>query len=428
MIRVDEHKLPQHNLPSEKFLSPKKVYLPLSQHIGKPSKELVGLGDLVEEGTLIAEPAGKVSSSLHAPKKGKVIAIDSFPHPVLKRYRSIVIECQEDEKKYFRTRDPSLLGREEILQIIENAGIVGMGGAGFPTHIKLNSPKKIDTLIINGCECEPYLACDYRLMVENNQGIFRGVELICRILQPKRVFFCIEENKPEAIKRFNSSISIKKYDLPSPQIVVLKSYYPQGGEKQLIYKVTKRKVPSGGLPFDVGCLVQNVATCFSIYQAVYYSKPLIERLVTFAGDSLLNPKNIWVKVGTLISELFEQGILQFKKEPRKVILGGLMMGIALDSLDYPILKTTSGVLFLSQDRVEQEPEQECIRCARCVDVCPMGLLPLEFVKRVKQGEFEKLDEVFVKDCIECGCCSWGCPAKIPIVHYIKVGKLYGTHS
>ena len=427
MIKVEEKKIPQHDLKTEKFLSPKKLYLPLRQHIGAASKEIVKEKEEVEEAQVLADLGGKVSSYLHSPKKGKVISIDYFNHPSLGRERAIIIECQDEEKKYFERKNVAQLSKKDLLNIIKEAGIVGMGGAGFPTYVKLNPPKKIDTLIINGCECEPYLAADYRLMVENMEGIFKGIEIIAKIIEPKRVFFCVENNKPEAIKKINSILALKKYHLPLTQLIVLKSAYPQGGEKQLIYKVTKRKVPPQSLPFDVGCLVHNVATCFSIYEAVYFSKPLIEKIVTFAGDALESSKNLWVKIGTLVSELFERGILKFKKDPKKVIFGGPMMGIALKNLDYPILKTTGGVLFLS-DEVDFEEERRCLHCARCVDVCPMGLVPLEFVKYVKNKEYARLNDIFIKDCIECGMCSFVCPAKIPIVHYIKIGKLYAAGS
>jgi electron transport complex protein RnfC len=422
MIKIEEKKLPQHNLSSQKFSNPKRVFLPLSQHVGEPSQPKVKVGDVIEEASLIAEVGGMISASLHAPKRGKITGIEEFAHPVLKRAKSIVLTCEDDQKVYSEKEDIDKLTKEELLTIIKNSGIVGMGGACFPTHIKLNPPKKIDIVLINGCECEPYLACDYRLMVENTDGILRGVEIISKLIEPKEIFFCIEENKPDAIKKFNLSLSIKRYNLPPSRVVVINSNYPQGGERQLIYKVTKRKVPSGGLPFDCGCLAHNVATCFAIYEAVYLAKPLIERLVTFAGDCLVSPKNVWVRIGTLISELFENKILEFKKEPKKVINGGPMMGQALDNLDYPILKGTSGILFFSKEIVDIKEEQNCIRCARCVDSCPMNLVPLEYVKRVKREEFTRLEEIFIKDCIECGCCGFVCPAKIPIVHYIKVGK------
>ena len=426
MVKVREHKLPQHNISTTKYLTPKKAYLPLIQHIGKPARQIVQPEEEVEDGQLIAEADGLVSSHIHSPIKGKISAISDFNHPLLQRSKAVVIEAKEEQKDNFSvSQEKGDYSREDILRLVKEAGIVGMGGAAFPTHVKLNPPKKIDTLIINGCECEPYLTCDYRLMIENTHGIFKGIELIARVLKPKNIYFAVENNKPQALKKINSFISTKKYNLSRMQLKVLKSAYPQGAEKQLIYSVTKRKVPAGGLPFDAGCMVNNVATCFAIYEAVYFKKPLIERIVSFCGDALDKPKNIWVKVGTTVKELFDSGVLSFKQEPKKVIFGGPMMGIAVKNLDYPILKGTSGVLFLSQE-ADSSSEAQCIRCSRCVDSCPMGLLPLEFVKLVKQERFKDLDNFYLKDCIECGSCSFVCPAKIPLVHYIKIGKTYAA--
>ena len=429
MIHLAEHKEPQHNLPSEKFLSPSKLYLPLSQHTGSPSMPCVKKGDDVREGEVIARLSGAISAQLHAPKKGKVIDIVNWYHPTLKRAPAIVLQCQDEEKNYplSKSKDIELLSKEQILETIASYGLVGMGGAAFPTYLKLNPPKKIDTLIINGCECEPYLACDYRLMVENMNEIFKGIRLICKLINPKEVIFAIEENKPSAIKKVNLLINTKKFDLPPMRSFVLNTAYPQGGEKQLIQVIAQKKVPPKGLPLDIGCLVHNVATCFAIYEAIHLNKPLVERLVSFCGDALKDPKNIWVKIGTTLQELIDKKILEFKKEPKKIICGGPMMGIALEVLDYPILKNAGGFLFLA-DEVDDLEEEPCLRCSRCVDTCPMDLLPLEYVKRVKRGEYTSLSEFNIVDCIECGCCTYGCPAKIPIVHYIKTGKNYDLSS
>jgi len=429
MIRIAEYKEPQHNSFSEKFHDPSKLYLPLSQHTGAPSKPCVKKGDQVSEGEVIAKASGAISAQLHAPKSGKVIDIANWYHPTLKKAPAIIIQCQDEKKEYSprKDKDIELLTQEKILKTIADCGLVGMGGAAFPTHVKLNPPKKIDTLIINGCECEPYLACDYRLMIEDINKIFKGIRLISKLINPKEIIFAIEKNKPEAIKKVNLLINTKKFGLPPIRSFVLDTAYPQGGEKQLIQLIIKKKVPPKGLPFDVGVLVHNVATCFAIYEAVYLDKPLVERLVSFCGDALVTPKNIWVKIGTTLQELVDRKILEFGKEPKKIICGGPMMGIALNSLDYPILKNAGGFLFLS-DQVDDAQEEPCLRCNRCVDTCPMGLLPLEYVKRVKKGEYASLSEFNIVDCIECGCCSYGCPAKIPIVHYIKTGKKYELNS
>ena len=425
MIKVPEHKEPQHNLVSEKFLSPSKLYLPLAQHTGAPSLPCVKKGDIVDQGDVIANARGLISSQLHAPKKGKIIDIANWYHPTLKKSPAIIIQCQDEEKEYLPrdNKDIESLSKEKILETIANHGIVGMGGAAFPTHVKLNPPKKIDTLIINGCECEPYLACDYRLMIEKMKEIFMGIKLICKLINPKEVIFAIEENKPEAIKKINLFISTNKIELPPIHSFVLNTAYPQGGEKQLIQLITKKKIPPRKLPLDVGCLVHNVATCFAIYQAIYLDKPLIERLVSFCGDGLVTPRNIWVKIGTTLKELIDKKILEFRKDPKKIICGGPMMGIALDSLDYPILKNAGGFLFLA-DGIDSAKEEPCLRCNRCVDTCPMNLLPLEYVKRIKKNNYSSLAEFNITDCIECGCCTYGCPAKIPIVHYMKTGKNY----
>ncbi|MCK9573442.1 MAG: electron transport complex subunit RsxC [Candidatus Omnitrophica bacterium] len=427
MLKLQEHKEPQHNLPCESFLNPERLCLPLSQHTGKPSLVCVKPQDVVEQGQVIATEDGHISSRLHSPKKAKIVSIDDWFHPVLKRAKCIITEPFGDEEHKFTPKSKvDNLNKETLLKMIKDCGIVGMGGAAFPTHVKLSPPKKIETLIINGCECEPYLASDYRLMVENLDAIFKGIEIVCKIIEPKNVIFAVEENKPEAIKKLHLAVSLKKYNLPKLSLAILKTAYPQGGEKQLIYSLTKRKVPSGGLPLDVSCLVHNIGTFFAIYEAIYLDKPLIERVVTFAGDALVSPKNIRLKIGTTLRELFDKKILEFKTEPSKIICGGPMMGIALESLEYPILKANGGFLFLN--KIKTCEENTCIRCARCVDACPLNLLPLEYAKRVKRDEYNKLGELNIKDCIECGCCSYTCPAKIPLVHYIKIGKKYASNN
>ncbi len=421
MVPIEEHKSPQHNIASEKFLTPKKLYLPLSQHIGAPSVACIEMGSEVEERGVIAKEAGYISARLHAPASGKFLGLENWAHPNLKRAPAMVIQAQEKTFNYSQRKGIETLTNQELLEIIKNNGIVGMGGAAFPTHVKLKPPKRIDTLIINGCECEPYLATDYRLMVENLNDIFKGIEIISRLTNPKKIIFAIEENKPAAIKKINLAVNTKKFDLPQMSVVILKSRYPQGGEKQLIQATTKRKILPQKLPLDVGCLVHNVATCFAIYEAIYFNKPLIERLVSFCGDALVAPKNIWVKIGTTLKELFDNKILELKKEPKKIICGGPMMGIALNNLDYPILKASGGYLFLEKEAIDSQ-EKPCIRCGRCIDVCPMNLMPLEYPKRVKNDDFEPLGDFNIADCIECGCCAYACPAKIPIVHYVKLGK------
>lgn len=375
----------------------------------------------MEEAELIARGEGSISACLHTPVKGKIVAIETKAHPLLKRGRCITVQSENADRQYLERDNIDSLEPVQILEIIKNSGIVGMGGAGFPTHIKLNSSVPIKTLIVNGCECEPYLSSDYCLMVEKSKEIFRGIEIAAKLIRPERIFFAVEDNKPEAIKKINFLISCKNFSLPEVKLAVLKSAYPQGGEKQLIFNLAGKKIPPGKIPADVGCLVHNVATLFAIYEAVYLDKPLIERLVCFYGDAVTTTKNIWVKIGTTLKEFFDQKILEFSVEPQKIIAGGPMMGVALDSLDYPILKTSSGFLFLKNPGPQIE-EGPCLKCARCMDICPMDLMSSELVKRIKHTDYAALAGLHIEDCIECGCCTYVCPAKIPLLHYIKTGK------
>lgn len=424
MLKIEEFKHPQHDLSSKCIADPKRLYLPLAQHTGKPAVLITDLPQVVEQGQVIAQADGVISSPIHAPVAGKIIGVEKYFHPNLKRTPAIILEAQGSEKKFIKIRDISSLSKEDLLIGIKNSGIVGMGGAAFPTHVKLSPPRLVNTLIVNGCECEPYLACDNRLMLEKLEEIFQGIEIVVKIINPSQVIFAVEDNKLEAIAKIEALLAEQKYNLPNPSLKILKTGYPQGSEKQLIYNTVGRRVPPEKLPFEVGCIVQNVATLFAIYEAIYLNKPLIERLVTFSGDALEASCNLWVKLGTPLRYLFEAGYLKFKTEPIKIICGGPMMGIGLDNLDYPIIKATGGFLFLTKDANINE-ENNCIRCARCVDICPMNLMPLEFAKRVKNNKFDHLSDFNIIDCIECGACSYICPARIPLVQYIRLGKRYG---
>ncbi|NOZ64209.1 MAG: electron transport complex subunit RsxC [Caldiserica bacterium] len=403
--------------PIENLPLPEKVVIPLQQHIGAPNNPTVKKGDEVFTGTLIGKGDAFVSSPVFSSVTGKVVEIGNFFHPVTGKGIAVAIERKEEEvldPAIKPVEDPENAEKEVLLETIRAKGIVGMGGATFPTHVKLSPPpsKPIDTLIINGAECEPYLTCDDRLMIESGQEIIKGVKIIQKILNPEKTFIAIEENKPEAIS------SLQKLLEENMEIVVVKTKYPQGGEKQLIKAILKRDVPSGGLPLDIGIVVQNVGTCFAIYEAVYRGKPLYERVVTVTGE-VNNPRNLRVRLGTPVSCLVEfcGGL---KEGVNQVIFGGPMMGIAQISLDTPIIKGTSGVLALK--RKEFPPEYPCIRCARCVDVCPTSILPTQLAKIVKFEKWDLLEEYHLMDCIECGCCVYVCPSNIPIVQYIKAGK------
>jgi len=422
MLKLEECKYPQEKIAVEKFF-PEKVVIPLSQHTGALPELIVNKGDSVRIGTLLAKAVSLISANIHSSVTGKVLDIKEYNHPVLKRSRAVIIEAQSKEAFHIdKSKSLREYSSEEMLDKICQKGVVGMGGAAFPTAVKLKPPKEVDTLVVNGCECEPYLTCDHRLMLEHTEGILKGIEIVSKIIKPKKVIIAIEENKQDAVKKFNSRLHTRKYNLPEVKVQILPISYPQGAEKQLIYNTIRRVVPSGKLPFDVGCVVQNVGTLFAVYEAVYFDKPLIERIVTFTGSALAEPKNLLLPVGTLVEDLFSSGVLKFKKDAKKVISGGPMMGLSLPSLDFPIMKGTSGILFLTDDDLDLREESDCIKCGRCVDTCPMNLLPLEFPRLVKKGMYKDLEEYYISDCIECGSCTYACPAKISIVEYIKLGK------
>ena len=394
--------------------SPKKVYIPFSQHTGKPARPLVQKDDVVKIGTKIGESEGFISVPIHASISGKVLALISHPHPVLGTSLCCVIEStgEEWEEGIKENENYENLTRDELINIIKEAGIVGLGGAAFPTHVKLSPPleKPIDTLIINGCECEPMLTADHRLMLEQAQGIIGGAKIFQKILGATNLFFGIEDNKKDAVEIFIEE---------GLEVRTLKTKYPQGAEKQLIKAILNREVPRGGLPMDVGCVVQNVGTCYATFQAVTFHKPLIDRVVTVTGDGIKQPKNVLVRIGTPAIDVinFCGGYVE---QTKIIVFGGPMMGIAQYSEDVPIIKGTSGIIVSTQSRVVEEGP--CVRCAHCVDVCPMGLMACEIYKFVKNKNFDKAKEYGVLDCIECGCCAYACTAGIPLVHYLKYGK------
>jgi electron transport complex protein RnfC len=418
------HPSPRKNLTSDgaikRVFVPKRVVLPLSQHTGSPAESIVKAGDPVKICSEIAKATGFVSSPIHASISGKVIKISNSPTPVSNRALSIFIESQGDEDQDFKTkihRDPNGLSGEELISIIKDAGIVGLGGAAFPTRVKLSPPKNksIDTVILNGAECEPYLTCDQRLMIENPGEILKGLEIILKILNAENAYIAIEDNKQSAI------YAMEKVLPKNVKLAILHTKYPQGAEKQIIKSILNRTVPAGGLPMDVGCVVQNVQTAYAIYEAVNSGKPLIERAVTLTGSCLKEPVNIRVRIGTVLKDLVDF-IGGFKKEPKKIIMGGPMMGLAQYTMDVPIIKGTSGVLFLSEDEVLRTKESTCIRCGKCIEVCPMQLVPTALMYRVKREFFSEAKDLGIAGCFECGACAYECPAKIPLLDYMKYGK------
>jgi electron transport complex protein RnfC len=402
---------------------PRKVILPVSQHIGAPAKVKVAVGDQVKCGDMVAESGGFVSAPVHATISGKVVAIGNFPHPMGVATLAVVIEADQDysEPGFATVSDGLSLSVEDIKSYIQAAGIVGMGGAAFPTIVKLSPPanKPIDTLVINGVECEPALTSDHRVMLEHSQKVFSGIQILMKVLGAKKAVIGIEGNKPDAIKHFQETYGKHSF----LEVCPLELKYPQGGEKQLIAASLQREVPSGGLPMDVGVVVQNVATCAAVHDAVCLRKPLIERVVTLSGGSVQNPGNYLVRIGTTIKDFVDMtGGIKADNQPRKVISGGPMMGHALGDMSSPILKGTSGILCWGDKEAQGTDPQVCIRCGRCIEACPMHLLPQKIKNFLDAERFEDCDQCGVLDCIECGSCSFICPAKLPLIQSIRLGK------
>ncbi len=403
---------------------PKQVIIPLVQHIGAPAKALVKIGDTVKTGQKIGEAGGFVSADVHSSVTGKVIAIAPYPHTLGKDINSVVIEVSENEEwdEGLNTSPISWDSKtpKELKEHIIKAGIVGMGGAAFPTAVKLSPPegKNIDTLIINGAECEPYLTADHRLMLERSDDIVTGVEILARILGVKNTYIAIENNKMDAFESVQKSLNGKS----GITLCLVKTKYPQGGEKQLINAVTGREVPSGGLPMDCGCVVQNIGTTLAITEAVTMNKPLIERVLTVTGKGINTPKNLKVRIGTPFSYIIEScGGL--KDNCTKLISGGPMMGATQHNMNVPVVKATSGILCLTDSDTKKHKENPCISCGACMRACPINLIPSWIVKDTEMERWDKVRELDVMDCMECGSCSYGCPSKINIVHYIKWAKL-----
>ncbi len=401
------------------YLEPSEVvYVFLSNHAGAPAKCVVKENDQVRTGQVIGEPAGFISAYVHSPVTGIVKKIDKIYHPLQGRPMDAVViqKTSDDEWQYLEHPDWVNLGKEQLLEIIKKAGIVGLGGAMFPTHVKLSPPpdKKIDTFIVNAAECEPYLAIDYRLMLEKAQDLILGIKIVMKILEVQKAYIGIESNKVDAYEKLKDALSSDQIELK-----LLKTKYPQGAEKQLIYAITGRKVPVGGLPMDVGVVVQNVQTVIAIKEAVVDKKPLIQRGLTISGEGVNKPVNVVTRIGTTVEELLKYagGI---KEEAERVILGGPMTGVAINRLDIPIMKGTSGITVLLKEK--EYVQKTCIRCTKCVSACPMGLQPYLLYLLSNKKRYDDAVQEGLMACIECGSCAYVCPSKIDHVRAIKLAK------
>ncbi|WP_176230887.1 electron transport complex subunit RsxC [Candidatus Hakubella thermalkaliphila] len=396
---------------------PQRAVIPLRQHIGATCEPLVEEGDHVKAGQKIGDSTSFVSVPIHASISGTVVGISTQLSPTGDEVQSIIIESDgKDEWVGTKGIDPEKSPKEQILKTIRECGVAGFGGAAFPTHVKLSPPKekKIDVVIINGAECEPYITADHRLMLEEGEKILKGARIVAGLLGVERIILAIENNKKDALD-YLRSLSNGSID-----VVSLKTKYPQGDERHLIKAVLNREVPRGGLPFDVGVVVHNIGTAKAIYDAVYQGIPLVERVVTVTGDVHV-PKNLLARIGTPFSHLIEE-CGGFKGEAKKIISGGPMMGIA-QYKDVPVVKGTSCVLVLNEQRVKIAEEKACIRCGKCIEACPMGLMPTVLAALVRKKSFDTALEYSIMSCDDCGCCAYVCPSNIPLVQLLRYGKV-----
>ena len=416
-VHPTERKEFTEHLPLERFPDPEVVVIPLSMHAGAPANPVVQVGDTVKVGQKIGEAAAFISSPIHSSVSGTVIAIENHGHATRGECLSVVIRSDGKNTLHESVKphkDLDSLTPDEIVDIVKEAGIVGMGGAGFPTSVKLKPAKPVDTILLNGCECEPLLTADHRVLLEFADDVIYGLKAIMKAVGAEKGVIVIEDNKPDAIQLMKE----KTEGLAGIEVVEAKTKYPQGAEKMLIKRVTGRKGPSGGLPADVGCVVSNISTTKAISDAIQKGMPLIERVVTVTGERLKKPGNYIVKIGTNTKDLIDYcgGITG---EDVTIKAGGPMMGFVLSDTNVPIMKGSNGIIAVDTDHTAEQP---CIKCGRCVDVCPMELSPLYFAKFADEENWQGMKERNVMDCIECRCCEYICSSKIPLVTKIKAGK------
>lgn len=419
---------PENKITSTKSIKrmsvPKVVYVPISQHIGIPAEIVVDVKEQVEIGQVIAKSGGFVSSNIHSPVAGTITKLDKIIDTTGYKKQCIVIRTDVKNEANFQDIAYPLkkeieLEPKDILKKINDFGIVGLGGATFPAHVKLSVKEgtTLDHLVINGVECEPYLTADHRLMLEKAEEIIVGIKILMHALHIDKAIIGIENNKKDAIDIFKKLTADEK----GIKVAALQVKYPQGGEKQLVRALLNREVPKNGLPLDVGVIVHNVGTIYAIYEAIQHNKPLIERVVTVTGKKLENASNYWVKIGTPITDLVNE-VGGLPEGTRKIVNGGPMMGKAIKNTDVPVTKGTSGILVISEDEASRGEQKNCIRCGECVEVCPMGLEPHLLMNFSEKGLFEKASDEDIMTCIECGSCSYVCPSHRPLLDYIRFGK------
>ncbi|MFH0824883.1 MAG: electron transport complex subunit RsxC [Pseudomonadota bacterium] len=424
-VHPEEHKELTEHLQIEEMPPPNELVFPLSMHFGAPATPQVKKKQEIQEGDVIATVERALGATIHSSVTGTVKSIEPRPHPTMVRCEAIIVERDPNAgPKQYEPQDWRKLTREQLLGKVKQAGIVGLGGAGFPTHVKLAPPPtaKVDTLVLNGAECEPYLTTDHRLMLEQAEQVVEGTRIILKILGLKNCIIGVELNKPDAIQALGKAVQAGAgKDDANISVKGMTVKYPQGSEKQLILSLTGRAVPGGGLPFDVGVIVQNISTTIAIYEAVVMDKPLYEKVATFSGRALKRPANLKVKVGTSLSDVVNY--LGGTTDLVKIISGGPMMGFSVSTLDVPITKTTSGVLFLNRSETDLSSHGPCIHCGWCLDACPMGLAPKEIGVYVEAGKGRLTERFGVMECFECGCCAFICPAKRPLVQFVRLAKM-----
>ncbi len=422
-VHPEENKL-SANAAIEVLDLPKQAFIPLGQNLGAPSKPLVKRGEEVKTGQLLAEAGGFISTPVHSPVSGKVFKIENILNASGYKQMGIIINVEGDEWMDDIDRSDELstnldYSPEEIIEKVKKAGLVGMGGATFPTYVKLMPPpgNTAEYIIINGVECEPYLTSDHRLMLEKGREIVVGTQLLMKALKVDKAIIGIENNKPDAISHMSELVK----NTEGVSVQALKVQYPQGGEKQLIKATVNREVPSGKLPIAVGCVVQNVGTAFAVYEAVQKNKPIFERVVTVTGKAVKKPSNFLVRIGTPVQQLIDaaEGL---PDDTGKIINGGPMMGKAISSTEVPIVKGSSGILVMKEEESHRKTENACIRCSKCTYVCPMGLEPFLLSRVSRLGKFDIAEDEMIMDCIECGSCQYTCPANIPLLDYLRLGK------